>query len=325
MTTLGILIHDGNRIIDSNATFCEKSGYQLSELLDSSPLDLVAPEFQETVRQKCHSTEDSSYVTTGVTKDGATVLVKVAAKTVNYQGAMIRIAVVSEAAEAESQRVNENFVRNLVHGLRAPLNNLQMALQMMRLAPSPELQQRYYELAISECDREVEFINNFLDLIRIQSGSYELKLEPIDLNSWLPKLLQPFELRVQRQEQRLTLQIAPNFLRLTSDPFLLRRILEELVVNACKYTNPGGEIQFQVQQEQAGVELAVRNTQVIPQDKLPYLFDQFYRYQVEENRDPGGSGLGLSVVREIVHALQGQISVTSQNGWTSFRVWLPDL
>ncbi|MCL6434685.1 MAG: PAS domain-containing sensor histidine kinase [Leptolyngbyaceae cyanobacterium HOT.MB2.61] len=324
MVDLGILIHDGNRIIDSNATFCEKSGYPLSELLDSSPLDLVAPEFQETVRQKCHSTEDSSYVTMGVTKDGSSVLVEVAAKTVNYQGGMIRIAVISEAAEAESQQLDEDCVRNLVHGLRAPLNNLQMALQMMRLAPSLELQQRYYELAVSECDREVEFINNFLDLVKIQSGSYELTLELIDLNSWLPELLQPFELRIRSLGQRLTLQIAPDLSPLFTDPFLLRRILEELVVNACKYTNSGGEIQLQIQSENGGVELIVRNSKQIPPDRLPYIFNRFYRYRSEESPDLGGSGLGLSVVREMVSALEGQISVTSQDGWTSFTVWLPN-
>ncbi|XGV98385.1 MAG: sensor histidine kinase [Leptolyngbya sp. BL-A-14] len=321
---LGILVHDGSHIIDSNTIFCQKSGYELAELVGSHPLDLVAPEFREFVQQKIDSASEEAYVTTGISSDGIPVLVEIAPKTITYQGMTLRVAVIREASERGTQTFDANAVRNLVHSLRAPLNNLSLTLQMMRLEQPPE-QQRYYELAMRECDREIELINKVLNLARTQASDYEPSFEQVNLSAWLAELCQAFELRMQQQQQQFSFVMPADISPLLTDRFLLRQIVAELLDNASKYTAPGGHIQLQVQQVGQAVELTVANTAQIPGEILDRVYDPFYRYWHSGSVDPGGSGLGLTVIQEMVQLLQGEVSMTSQAGWTMVKVLLPRL
>jgi signal transduction histidine kinase len=107
----------------------------------------------------------------------------------------------------------------------------------------------------------------------------------------------------------------------------LDRILQELLNNACKYTEPGGEILISAtpltQQAIPGLQISIGNTGEIPAQELPRIFDKFYRVPMGDPRHRGGTGLGLSLVKALVEALHGQIAVTSAAHWTAFEIWLP--
>ncbi len=134
----------------------------------------------------------------------------------------------------------------------------------------------------------------------------------------------------KERRQTLTLGIPADRLYLLSDRISLRRILVELMTNACKYTPERGEIQLEVvwanssndsldsisqnAESERGVIFKVKNQAEIPANELPYIFEKFYRVPERDQWRQGGTGLGLALVQMLVKQLQGTIHVESHNG-----------
>lgn len=168
----------------------------------------------------------------------------------------IRQARLYQAAQSQVEelerlnRLKDDFLSTVSHELRTPMSNMNMALYMMDKAP-PERHSTYLEILRSECDREIELINSLLDLQRLEAEAFDLEIEPINLTEWLPTLLHPFQSRCQQQRQQLQVETVTDLPTLRSDAASLKRILAELLNNACKYTPPEGVIHFQVRLQQA--------------------------------------------------------------------------
>jgi two-component system phosphate regulon sensor histidine kinase PhoR len=110
-----------------------------------------------------------------------------------------------------------------------------------------------------------------------------------------------------------------------ADEEALEQILDNLLDNAIKYTNPGGVVTLRWRTEEASGVLEVEDTGIgIPHNQLPRIFERFYRVDRHRSRDIGGTGLGLSIVKHLVHAMGGSVSVASRlHQGTTFTVRLP--
>ncbi len=178
-------------------------------------------------------------------------------------------AVQAQVEELERlNRLKDDFLSTVSHELRTPMSNMNMALHLLDKAPSSR-RATYLSILRTECDREIELINSLLDLQRLEAEAFDLAIEPIDLMEWLPTLLQPFHSRCQQQQQQLQVEPIADLPVLMSDVASLKRILAELLNNACKYTPPDGIIHFHVQQLAAAPALlasgAVADSSVVDQ------------------------------------------------------------
>jgi signal transduction histidine kinase len=234
-----------------------------------------------------------------------------------------------EMQMAEMHKLNllkDDFLSTISHELRTPLTNMKMALYLLEANAFDIREQRYLSILMEECQREADLINDLLDLQRLEAGRFPLEPEPLPLQEWLPAQLAPFLARIQERSQRLVVEIAPELKPLITDRSSLQRILSELINNACKYSPPDGRIAVQVFEAGAFYELDVTNSgPEIPEAELPHIFDKFYRVPGRDLWHQGGTGLGLSLVKNLVQRLGGQIGVTSSMGVTTFRVTLPML
>lgn len=208
------------------------------------------------------------------------------------------------------------------------MSNMKMAIHMLQNVATPERQQRYLGILHSECLREIELINDLLDLQRLEAASYQVMLEPLDLSRFLPSLMEPFKERCRDRQQILQAKQPDNLPAIVTDRSTLERILAELLNNACKYTHPGGEIVIEVDFGQnpsapASYEFRVSNQAEIPASELPRLFEKFYRVPATDRWQQGGTGLGLALVQRLIEQLQGRIEVFSEANWTTFVVSLP--
>lgn len=185
----------------------------------------------------------------------------------------------------------------------------------------------------TECAREEELINDLLDLQRLEAGIRESEdLELLDLRYWMFEIVESFQIRAQSRQQSLEIQIS-DIPPVLLDTSRVRRIITELLNNACKYTSPGGTISLEVcsnfdssistTDTTAVITFIVKNQAQIPDTALPHLFDRFYRVPGSDRWHQGGSGLGLTLVQKIVEHLQGEIQVSSEAGCTQFIVHLP--
>jgi signal transduction histidine kinase len=243
--------------------------------------------------------------------------------------------------EAICQKKDE-FINNISHDLRAPLMNIKMAMRMLKtsletdedladlLTGHPAI--KYLTILEQECDREVELINNILDLQQLElailpggdADGDRLNIESIDIRSWLSTTIEPFIYRANVSHQQLVTSVAADLPVLKTDRIYLTKILTELLNNACKYTHVEGEILVSIEGNTIPewLTIQVKNQSTIAEDHLPRIFEQFYRIP-GTNRSQQGTGLGLSLVQKLVQQLKGKISVTSTDGWTEFVVELP--
>jgi signal transduction histidine kinase len=242
------------------------------------------------------------------------------------------------AALEELNQLKDDFLSTVSHELRTPMSNMKMAIHMLKNVITTDKRDRYLDILESECGREIELINDLLDLQRLEASSYPVSWQSIELQEFLLNVLQPFYSRTNQRQQRLKVQLPDHLSTFVTDRAALDRILAELLNNACKYTSPGGELGLVVEQmvEQmvepedssttgavSQVRFLIRNQAEIPTPELPRIFEKFYRVPNADPWKQGGTGLGLALVQRLVNQLKGSVQVESHNGWTTFTVVLP--
>jgi signal transduction histidine kinase len=254
-----------------------------------------------------------------------------------YQAAQLQVQVLEEL-----NQLKDDFLSTVSHELRTPISNMKMAIYMLRQVPDPERQQRYMGILQSECEREVELINDLLDLQRLIAGTKSFEPETIQLQEWIPQILEPFYERTQNRQQTLQLNIVPDLPPLTTDPASLGRIVAELLNNACKYTPPEEQITVSIDRLDnqpamldsqdpmsvsrfwASIAIRVSNSGVeIPAAQLLRVFEKLYRIPGSDRWKQGGTGLGLALAQKLAEHLGGSLRAESTANLTSFTLELP--
>ncbi|MBD2776982.1 ATP-binding protein [Iningainema tapete] len=244
----------------------------------------------------------------------------------------LRQARLYQAAKAQVEelqklsRLKDDFLSTVSHELRTPMSNIKMAIQMLKISTTSERSQIYLDILQNECGREIQLINDLLDLQRLETASYpNLVVEAINLQDWLPTIVESFVIRTQQRQQTLQINLPPHLPTLISDRANLERIITELLNNACKYTPADGEIILSVcgKSDLVTTVFTISNSVEIAAVELPRIFDKFYRVCDDDRWKQGGTGLGLALVEKLVEQLEGKIVVESSKGWTTFTIELP--
>jgi PAS domain S-box-containing protein len=233
--------------------------------------------------------------------------------------------------------LKDDFLSTVSHELRTPMANMKLAIQMLKVATTVEKSQLYLEILQNECNREIQLINELLDLQRLETSSYpHLLNEAVNLKDWLPSIIEPFRVRAEENNQTLHVNLATELPPLVTDRGSLERIIAELLNNACKYTDIRGKIIFSVCRNYSlfpsfspksisATIFTITNQAEIPAVELLRIFEKFYRVTSADRWKQGGTGLGLALVQKLVEHLQGTIQVESSNIWTTFTIVLPDV
>lgn len=237
----------------------------------------------------------------------------------------------------ELQQINlqkNDLLNTITHDLRAPLTTIKVALQLIDTMPHNRRQ--YVDIALAACDQGDQLIQNLLDLYQLESGEALATPEPLNLKEQLRKTIAAFQVRSRECQQIFNATLPETLPVIVIDSVSLQRILVELLNNACKYTPSGGEICFKVQNRVTATQapilcFTIANQSEIPAQNLPHIFNKFYRVPnrdgesngARHRRQPGGTGLGLALVKKLVEQLCGTIHVSSEKGWTTFVFELP--
>ncbi|GFO59897.1 histidine kinase [Geomonas silvestris] len=224
-----------------------------------------------------------------------------------------------EAAEAAS-RAKSQFLANMSHEIRTPMNGVLGMIDLLLRSDLSDKQQRYAETVRSSADALLGIINDILDFSKIESGKMVLEDTCFNPRSVLDDVLSLVAETAQRKGLGLSSHVAPQVPEAAGgDPWRLRQVLLNLVSNAMKFTETG-EVAVSVdleeeQQESLLLRFSVSDTGIgIPQGVQARIFEQFSQADQSMSRRYGGTGLGLTIVKQLVEMMGGRVGVVSEVG-----------
>jgi heavy metal sensor kinase len=217
------------------------------------------------------------------------------------------------------------FTADASHELRTPLTAIRAEAEVALGRPAlPPEQQALLGSILEECERLTRLADQLLALSREDAGVAQQGWEALDLGALVGGVVETMRPLADAKGLRLHPPVPPAA-GVRGDAGRLRQVFYNLLDNAIKYTQPGGEIEVRVEGRAGEAVVTVRDSGVgIPEEHLPRVFDRFYRVDRARTRAEGGTGLGLSIARSIVAAHGGSIELRSAPGkGTACIVTLP--
>jgi two-component system, OmpR family, phosphate regulon sensor histidine kinase PhoR len=227
--------------------------------------------------------------------------------------------------QIELSQLKSDFVSNVSHEIRTPLALISMyieTLEMGRVKTAEKIKE-YYGIILGESQRLTDIVNKILSFSQIESGKRTYSFEPVQLNTIVEKVLATFRVRLEKSEFTITIKLAEKLPEIEGDSAAITDALVNLVDNAIKYSDEKKNIEIVTGRNEKYTFIEVKDSGIgISTNEMKHIFDKFYRV-TEKNLalKAKGSGLGLTIVKHIIDAHNGQIEVESSKGkGSTFRM-----
>lgn len=259
----------------------------------------------------------------------------VAILTLLYNGDDIRsiVTVIRDMTEEKRlEKMKSDFVNNVSHELRTPISMLQGYSEAIidGVAQTDEEVREFAQIIYDESLRIGRLVNDMLDLARMEAGFEQLDKQRLLIEPFLDKVVSNFEVLAKDNNVKLQLVIDNHDLEYTFDPDRMEQVLVNLIMNAIRHTGREdyeGVVEVHETADFHSDELVIKiidNGSGIPEEDIPFLFERFYKADKARTRGKTGTGIGLSIVKNIVEAHNGKITVESHLGiGSTFIVTLP--
>lgn len=225
------------------------------------------------------------------------------------------VSAIRERADelAEAARRKDEFLAMLAHELRNPLAPIRNAAQCLRL---PDCTDETVQSVSAMIERQVvqiiRLVDDLLDVSRINQGKIKLCRERIELASIVHHAVEAARLIYKGMGLELTVTLPPKPIYLNADPTRLTQVLDNLISNACKFTDRGGRISLTVEEENGQAVIRVQDSGIgIAADQLPRIFEMFTQVDTSMGRPLSGLGIGLALVKSLVKMHDGTVEVSS--------------
>lgn len=256
------------------------------------------------------------------------VLLRLASTEAGLREALARERAARAQAE-EATQLKDEFLANLSHELRTPMNIIIGWAHLLRTGPLDEAQKQRATEAIERAARsQAQLIEDLLDVSRIVTGKFRLVMREVDAGAVLQLAID--SLRLVAQSKQLSISLAREGAdgRINGDPDRLQQVFWNLLSNAVKFTPAGGRVQVLLQVDGESISIRVSDTGVgIDAEFLPFVFERFRQADSTSTRQHSGMGLGLAIVRHVVELHGGTVRAESagEGQGATFTVTLPRL
>jgi signal transduction histidine kinase len=242
-------------------------------------------------------------------------------------GAVLTLRDVTE--ERENEKAKSDFLSMVSHELRTPLNSIYGFLAIIlsgKAGPLSDLQADFLSTAKQEASVLKRLINDLIDYSRLEKRLLRMEMAPVDFSSLATRVIRSATARMEQDELTLASQI-PNGMMVLGDEVRLQQVFDNLLENAAKFTDPGGEVSFRCDAEEGRIKIRVIDSGCgIPQSQIDSIFERFFQADNHSSRRRQGQGLGLAICKHIVEAHDGLIWAESTPGvGTTMYVELPVL
>ncbi len=238
----------------------------------------------------------------------------------------IAIEQVAKEKEKELADLKLNFFTNVSHELRTPLTLIMSPSEYLisSSAPGSEAREKA-ELVHKQANKLLDLVNQLMNFRKVETGNVALQLQTLDIIPFITEIFLIFKIKADEQDTRYTLSVPDKPVWVNFDPEKLEIVLSNLLSNAFKYTPESGRIEVVAECSADRVSIAVKDSgSGIHADELDHIFEPFYQAYKHRNNRTTGTGIGLSLVHELVKKHHGEITVNSSPDIGSvFTVTLP--
>ncbi len=239
------------------------------------------------------------------------------------------IAMIEKQKAEESRRLEQQFLANMSHEIRTPMNAVIGMTNLVLKTNLDEQQLKYLKAIKVSSDNLLVIINDILEVSKIEAGKIELEEIPFLVSDVLGNVNSVLHFRAEEKGLKLVMEEEGNIPGLLGDPSRLNQVLINLVGNAIKFTERGSvEVKCRVEEnngDRVRIAFSVKDTGIgIPEEKIGKIFERFTQASSDTNRRYGGTGLGLTISRQLVELQGGSIGATSKPGeGTTFMFSIP--
>lgn len=213
------------------------------------------------------------------------------------------------------EKRRRDFISDISHDLRSPLTSMRGFLQAILDGTIPqEKHDHYLKIVLDESERLAKLANNILDINKLE-GSKALNLSEFNIIELINKTMMSFEDRAAHEKVKFATDFEKGKIMVRADYDKIQRVIYNLIDNALKFTNVGGMITLGafIVDDKAYVSVA-DNGIGIPEDEQKFVFERLYKADKSRGKDKKGSGLGLSIVKELIKAHNEEITLESEVG-----------
>jgi signal transduction histidine kinase len=249
----------------------------------------------------------------------------VASRALNHRDLKIETRLLRE----EKERMEKSFITFVSHEMRSPLVVIRQYIESLKAIAGNRFGKEVAGI-IERCDICIQslerLIEQWLDLSRIEGGAFSQKRETLVLSRIIAKCAEQMAPICEKKAISLEITVPKVQPTIVGDEESLVRVFTNIIYNAAKYTPANGKISVSATDDECNVVVSISDTGVgIPQDKIPFIFEPFFRVKGKEERY-SGSGLGLTFCKKIMESHGGMICATSKEGeGTTFVLKFPTL
>jgi len=224
-------------------------------------------------------------------------------------------------------KVKNEYVLRVTHDIKGHVAAILSCIEVMRSSatgPLNEVQEEFARRAYERTELLSGFVKNLLNLTK-KRLKHDTEFEEFMLNDQINKVVTPIKELAKDKSIDFNIYVDKSIQTITANPFTIEELYSNLLLNAIKYTPPHGHISLSVKSRYNNIITEISDSGIgIPEEDLPKVFDEFYRGANVPRDIKTGSGLGLSIVKQIVENHKGKIWVSSELGvWTKFTFILP--
>ncbi len=323
----GLCLHEAGRLIEVNQALLDLYGYSREQMVGMEVSELAAPEILPRIRGIVASGYTGAYETLALTASGERLPLEARGKDTVWNGRSVRVAAFRDLRErkrveaeliaartaAEAASVTKSrFLANMSHELRTPMNGVLGMAELLLEDPLPDAQRERVQIIRTSGTHLMGLLNDILDLSKVEEGHLTLKPESVPLKPLLLDCLNTVRALAGERGLALRCDLPPGLPhRWWVDPLRLRQVLVNLLGNAVRHTWTGG-VTISLRLRDDRLHFAVTDTgEGMSEEVRSGLFQ---RFSATTGLTRGRSGLGLSISRELVQRMGGEISVLSAPG-----------
>ena len=327
--------HDVIFVVDSegqfefvNNAFLTLSGYDKNEIIGQSFMILIPEDYHDFVMERWYELQrgmGEPYETKAITKHGILKDVMISHSDVEFSDGTKYVVVARDISDIKKiDEMKNNIISNISHELRTPITIMRGFIEVAMGEKDLDKRNEYLSRAINAIDRQNRMVQDLIETAMGEIKNIKLLFETVDFKDVLETSLQDLKPKAKLSNIDIKIELE-NDLYLHADPQQLAYVLTKLMDNAIKFTENGGKLEIIAKHTDGFVEVCVKDTGIgISKENISKIFDKFFQVDATSTRKYSGSGVGLTISKNIIEKHGGKIWVESELGkGTTFFFTIP--